>query len=72
MLRAGDKVQHKTGGSMMIVKAINDTKVHCEWMVGGEVKERWFEAVTLVHYPEDTQDCESLEALDSKGDFMTA
>jgi uncharacterized protein YodC (DUF2158 family) len=64
-IKRGDRVQHKTGGPMMIAKDVKGTKVLCGWSGG----ERWYDAIELEHYRE-YENWESLDTDDS--DFMTA
>ncbi len=65
VFKPGDKVRHKTGGSMMIVKAVDGTKVLCGWHDG----ERGYDAVELEH----EREYENWELLDTDDpDFMTA
>ena len=67
--KPGEEVQHKSGGSMMIVTAVEGTKILCEWVEGGQKRQEQFEAVALEHYRKEFEDWQSL---DHDADFMTA
>lgn len=51
MFEVGDKVKHKSGGHVMVVKSIDGEKAVCEWTEDGAPREETFDSALLEKPP---------------------
>lgn len=53
--KPGTVVQLKSGGPLMTIEKVGNTKYTCEWFLNGEVKTGYFSGTSLKEIKEDNK-----------------